>query len=198
MRWLWWDVVPVRRSKVQSYDWWDGKPLALVLLLSSLYAWYISRFMTGRSGLSTAVDWVILWGRLRQWCWHWFDHFVISLSWQKIWGSGWCIQGNPRILECLVETVTRKEMDSAWRALTWRYWSLVQWVITPSTIGPLLVALSFKGCWRCCMGIRSFRSMPCPMFKFPAAPESIKAEKVKTDHECLIWKLSVKDWWNIN
>lgn len=75
--------------------------------------------------------------------------------------------------------MTRKEMNSSWMPLAWRSSSLVQSVTELVTIGPLSVALIFRGPSGC-VGMLSWST------KLPAAPELIRARGIETDPECLI------------
>lgn len=80
--------------------------------------------------------------------------------------------------------VTRKEMDSWWRALTWSRRGLVHKVIVPVPMEPPVMALIFRGCSRDCVVKLSFIMVLCSTsMKLSVSLESIKAERTETTPE---------------
>lgn len=94
-------------------------------------------------------------------------------------------------------TVTRNEMGSSWRVLIWRWMHSVHNVISPVPMGPSIIVFICRGCWSEKVGSWSLWMVSWSI-KLPATPELIKAVKMKTDPECLVWTFNVRDWREMN
>lgn len=96
-----------------------------------------------------------------------------------------CKQGNPKIIGCLVVTVTRKEIDSWCSTLMWSKRGLLHWVTVPVPMGLPSMALIINGCHSSCVGRLNFITVLWSM-KLPVALELARAERTETGPDYLI------------